>query len=242
MSSPVKYLEWDSRFFNFPVYKITVTNGLDFEKTLSQTEDSQVLYYVFSDSIITNDNILSKYNGKLVDEKVILNKTGLQFKDTFKNPIEEYREHTPNDDLYQLAKISGEYSRYKTDDRLPSYTFDRMYNLWIENSCKNDDCIIYICRQDQRIVGFITLEIGSNSGTIGLIAVHDSMHGKGIGYELMRKAENHLVGLGIDTILVATQRSNENALNFYRRLEYGVKTVSNIYHFLINTDNIENSL
>lgn len=241
MASIVEYLKWDSDFFDFPVFKLNYTNDIDTEKLFSVNVHENVLYYVFSENILISKNVLSNYNGKLVDEKVVLNKQGLQLKKNIKNKIELYSEITPNANLYRLAKISGQYSRYKTDKRLPSFTFKNMYDLWIENSCKNENSVVYVCKHKNDIVGFITLDISLNSGKIGLIAVDDNMQGKGIGYELMCKAENHLVGLGIDNISVATQKSNKKALNFYVKLGYSVDTTSNIYHFILKKKNSENS-
>ncbi len=241
MNSVAKYLKWDSKFFEFPVYKIDYTSDFEFERELSLNNDQKVLYYVFSEGISLSANMLEKYNGKLVDEKVVLRKQELKCKKTFLNNIELYEEKTPTHELFQLAKMSGEFSRFKTDKRLPNFTFEKMYNLWIENSCKNENSIVYVCKHEHKIVGFITLDISLNTGSIGLIAVESRMQGNGIGYELMCKAENHLIGLGINNISVATQKDNENALNFYSRLGYKVENISNIYHFILKNKNIENS-
>jgi dTDP-4-amino-4,6-dideoxy-D-galactose acyltransferase len=242
MKSFVKYLSWDSIFFDFPVFKIDYSEDIEIKKVFSLNSFPKVLYYVFSNSLPIGENVLDEYNGKLVDEKVVLRKGELQFKEKFINNIELYNETIPNDNLYQLAKISGRYSRYKIDKRLPEFTFERIYNLWIENSCKNENSIIYICKNETETIGFITLEISLTSGKVGLIAVDDSAQGKGIGYELMCKVENHLIELGLDNISVATQKDNKQALKFYKRLGYRIDTISKIYHFILNNKKNENSL
>ncbi|OBX23958.1 hypothetical protein A9996_15390 [Gelidibacter algens] len=146
MNSLVKYLEWDSNFFDFPVFKIDYTSDVEIEKVFSVNRNQTALYYVFSENIILNASVLANYNGKLVDEKVLFTKQGLEFKNNITNSFELYTETIPNDKLYELARISGKYSRYKTDKRLPSFTFEKMYNLWIENSCMNKNCVIYVCK------------------------------------------------------------------------------------------------
>lgn len=78
MNSVAKYLEWDSNFFEFPVFKIDYTNNFEFERVLYLKNDQKILYYMFSDSTSLSENILEENNGKLVDEKVVLKKQWLK--------------------------------------------------------------------------------------------------------------------------------------------------------------------
>ncbi len=229
----VEKLKWDSDFFNFGVSKIDIKNenGESLKKEIENlfAQDIQLIY-VFTDEIIKNKNIL-ELGGILVDDKIIYEKRILQETRLNMN-IEQYTNQEISHDLLSLAYQSGEYSRYK-DKRLPEWTFEKMYKLWIENSQNGKmGHKIFVFKEKEELAGMITLKIEQNLGKIGLIAVSQNYRGRNIGSKLIAKAESYLYEKNISNFEVATQLSNKKACDFYLKNGFKQKELTYIYHFV----------
>jgi len=230
----IKKLEWDSIFFGFNVFLLQTEKLDEINDIISNFNKSKSLIYLFTRHIILNNQQLKEFNGKLVDQKVILKKNLLKENIIKNKNIEIYKKLEPNNELYNLAKISGEYSRFKLDKRLPNFTFNKMYNLWIEKACIDENIIVFIYKHNNMIKGFLSLNIKDNDTVIELIAVDNDTQGKGIGKDLIMEAENYSIKKNINKISVATQKDNNIALSFYKKMNYNIDSITNIYHFINN--------
>jgi dTDP-4-amino-4,6-dideoxy-D-galactose acyltransferase len=229
-------LSWDSDFFGFNVgaFRTKEESDADIESMITTAYSSGVeLLYVFSKEPLKNEILLNKYNGLLVDKKVIFTKALHQETSTYIDEITEYTENFVADELKELAFQSGDYSRFKVDTRLPADTFNRLYTIWIENSVNGKFASkIFIYKVGGSIAGFITVTLKENYGDIGLIAVNSNFRGMEIGTKLIQHTEGFVNKQGKKILKVATQIDNERACNFYKKNGYEIDSISNIYHFL----------
>ena len=115
-------LDWDSDFFGLRIAKAVVSSEEDVV-ALSQRErvlrNHFDLIYIFSEPVI---DILFD-NVRLVDRKAIFSSNHLQENEDCP-AIVQWKSPDATDSLVSLALVSGEYSRFKTDPRLPVGSYE----------------------------------------------------------------------------------------------------------------------
>lgn len=226
----IRKLDWDSAFFGMRIGRVDVMEPGDMitlalrQKELSEQFD---LLYMFD----LNQFGFSARDAKLVDEKVIFSKF-CEEKENFSD-VMTYEQSVPNESLYQLALVSGEFSRFRLDKRFPEGSYEKLYLRWIENACPsegtNKQIFLYI--QNGIAQGMITVDYAGDHAQIGLVAVHPGYQHKGIGSKIMSTMEGYLYKKGVMTIEVATQKANEDACRWYAKNGYIVQSVTPVYHW-----------
>jgi dTDP-4-amino-4,6-dideoxy-D-galactose acyltransferase len=239
MLNPIEIipLEWDSTFFGFKVVKIILNNCMPdlLASQLAMLKEERIhLAYVFAQpSDIDSNKSCIDNKGFLADEKV----TYLLEKLTnfpISNHISIYSDRFPSSQLYQLALLSGENSRFKADPLIGIDKFVELYSKWIENSVNGkiaDEVIVYTNKEE--VLGFISLTVTKPQASIGLIAVDSDYQGLNIGHELVNAAINEALKNNHSSIEVITQKGNAGACRFYERCGFSLASVKNIYHFWI---------
>jgi dTDP-4-amino-4,6-dideoxy-D-galactose acyltransferase len=234
----ITYLAWDSDFFERKIGRISLSTTTILEEELAAGKAQEYdLIYVFSEKEIDE-----KYQDKLVDIKVIFEKDlgnnnsnpsvcgtqNVQI-DSFCVPQTEGLEY---ETLYHLAYISGEYSRFKKDEKIGLDLFQKLYREWVNNSVNQQIAdYVFVHKKDQEIFGMVTLKLNTETSVIGLIAVDDAAQGMGIGQQLMAECERITIENNIKTIEVATQEFNQKAYHFYQKCGFSIKSRQYIYHF-----------
>jgi dTDP-4-amino-4,6-dideoxy-D-galactose acyltransferase len=229
----IEYLSWDSDFFSKKIGRINLKSQENLEVHLKEAKiDGYQLVYVFEkkESII-NENILTDFNGKLVDKKIIYEKKIIN-SDFLSSSIIEYKDNELTPELEQLAYVSGKYSRFRLDKKFSEDDFFRMYKTWLDKSVKHEIADnVFVAVENAGIKGMITLKNDGKKGVIGLIAVSIDKQKKGYGKALIAMCENELFHKGIFKIEVSTQADNIPACNFYEKCAFQKKEIINIYHF-----------
>lgn len=227
-------LAWDSIFFNKKIGRIEVTDDYtslveNLEKVFKQQYD---LVYVFGNKNTDIPNkILTKFNGKLVDRKITYTAQieDLRTKNTVE--IKEFERQNGNL-LYDLAYLSGTHSRFRLDEGLDIENFKRLYREWIDKSVSHQIAKkVYVYEDNGQIKGMVTLGVKENLATIGLIAVDETLQGKGIGMSLIDACVQYCKAENIASLDVPTQLDNTQACKFYEKCGFTEKSVQNIYHF-----------
>jgi len=227
-------LAWDSHFFDKKIGRIDVADDYPFlvenlEKAFQQNYD---LVYVFTskDTVIPHE-ILTKFNGKLVDRKIIYT---AQIEDLRTKTTAKIKEFEQKDGslLYDLAYLSGTHSRFKLDEGLGIENFKRLYREWIDKSVNHQIAEkVFVHEDNERIKAMVTLGVKENAATIGLIAVDETLQGKGVGMSLIDVCVQYCKTINITTLDVPTQLDNIQACKFYEKCGFTEKSVQNIYHF-----------
>lgn len=228
------YLAWDSDFFNKKIGRIEITDDYAFlvenlEKAFQQQHD---LIYVFGNkSTDIPSKILEKFNGKLVDRKITYT---AQIEDLRTKTTTKIKEFDQKDGslLYDLAYLSGTHSRFKLDEGLGIENFKRLYREWIDKSVNHQIAEkVFAYEDDERIKAMVTLGVKENTAIIGLIAVDETLQGKGVGMSLIDTCVQYCKIEGIISLDVPTQLDNIQACKFYEKCGFAEKSVQNIYHF-----------
>lgn len=244
---------WDTDFFGFKtgkawlgdlsvsdpgmMTKVAHTEGYRliyiFQPIARNLEDSSLPYHL---------SFIKKINANLVDTKVVYGgfpteaepATLAMNEDSIIEGVEDWQPEMGKEKLYELAFQSGEYSRFKTDKDLPDGTFERMYRLWVDNSLIGEFAKkVFVNRINNDIAGFVTLNLTSQTGKVGLIAVDPEYHGQKTGTKLMQAAMKYTLKEGRKVFHVATQVENKAACAFYEKLGLKVVEAVKIYHWWI---------
>ena len=227
----IRTLHWDSDFFGLRIGRADILSPEDALFLVARYEELKQqfdLLYVFDPN-----NIGFTANGaQLVDEKILYSKPcepRKQYSD-----ISFFKQATPSDDLYRLALVSGGYSRFKLDERLPQGSYERLYTRWIENACPKEGTnkqILTYLDTNSIAKGMITIDYQGELGHIGLVAVDTDCQHQGIGGKIMSTLDGYLFDLGVKTLEVPTQKANSDACRWYEKNGFTVQSRTQIYHW-----------
>jgi len=227
----IRTLQWDSDFFGLRIGRADILSTEDSLFLAARREELKQqfdLLYVFDPN-----NIGFTANGvRLVDEKILYSKPcepRKQYSD-----ISFFKQATPSDDLYRLALVSGGYSRFRLDERLPQGSYERLYTRWIENACPREGTnkqILTFLDTNNIAKGMITIDYQGELGHIGLVAVDTDCQHQGIGGIIMSTLDGYLFDLGVKTLEVPTQKANTDACRWYENNGFTVQSRTQIYHW-----------
>lgn len=234
MNQPIERLAWDSEFFGHDVFRLRVSDASELDKL--DGIHSKALVYLLADRPLDTNRLGP--NAELVDTKVTYHQkvelSGKEFQAAPEIKSIMGQEITP--DLLQLALASGEYSRYATDPRIKRRQFERLYELWLENSLKGSiaDEVIGCFSSNDQLLGFCSVRRGAQKATIGLIAVDSRARGMGLGRRMVEYTKAYTAQNGLDELTVVTQKSNRGASAFYEGTGFTVAEQVYVYHFWID--------
>ncbi len=231
----LEFLDWDSSFFDINIGRIICEKDIDALETrlLEAKRKAYSLLYVFMpETKFVTPAILNRYFGKLVDRKVNFRLDISKLNKLHSSDIRNYTGNSLTKELLDLSYLSGSYSRFLLDEKLPKSAFERLYKTWIEKSVSGELADrVFVWYHNNRIAGFVTLKIKDNEGEIGLIAVAEEAQGKQIGTKLLDACVHYLQQNKIPILNVPTQLHNQQACNFYKKYGFYQKNITNIYHF-----------
>lgn len=230
------HLQWDSQFFGLKIGKI-VCNRKNYDElnqlvNIARSENYSLLYVFSPEDILLNEEDVLKNNASLVDRKIAyqlnLNSKMIRVDDC----IFDYNTKKLSKDLLDLTYISGQYSRFLLDKKMPENAFENLYKAWIEKSLSKEIADkVFVAQRNYKIIGFVTLKIKDDKGEVGLIAVSKQTQGLKIGSKLIDACVLYLQEKSIYEIVVSTQLANTQACRFYVSYGFKKELITNIYHF-----------
>ncbi len=229
----IQFLEWDSEFFGLKIgkYNISEPSIVDLKRMLDAKKQHEYeLLYIFMDNPPSQDctDWLQSNGGHLVDEKVIYEKA-IHNVSLPNLDVTEYS-GSLTQELIDLAIASGHSSRFKTDKKL-NPKFEAFYTLWMQKSVSGELADkIFVYKENSDVKGFVSIKIKNGIGQIGLIAVDESMRGKGIGKSLIAACDKWLFDNKITRHQVVTQMQNNGACALYEKCGFSISEVQTIYH------------
>ena len=135
----IKYLEWDSNFLGFRVGSISQLNTEILEHELGNAKlEKYKLIYLFAEAdCFLSEDFLQKYNGKLVDRKVLYVHELSDQAIANHDQTNLYTSPEVSDDLLRFAYESGKYSRFKLDKNFTPEVFTNINSNHSQNHHNN---------------------------------------------------------------------------------------------------------
>jgi len=237
---PVKRLEWDSEFFGFPIARLIVShiNEQIMSQVLeeAQKEGTRCLYYE-ADSNDPVSIALAEANGfKLVDVRMTLetaSSSDLPPPLTRDITVRKFREEEI-ETLARIARKTSRVSRYHFDTNFPPDASERLYDVWLRNSCSGYADRVFVAELEGEPVGFITCKVSQGEGRIVLVGVDDRFQRRGVGASLVDKALNWFGSQGIQRVRVVTQGRNVESQRLYHAVGFNTVSVTLFYHRWFN--------
>lgn len=233
----IQRLKWDSSFFDIRIGRIDIETEEDIIPLIEVLHKNSThfdLLYLFSDIPLSPSQKINLPQLKLVDTKILFKKV-LSHSHTTETPcdISIFTESAQNEDLYRLSLLSGSFSRYKTDLRFPSGSFEKLYNTWIEESVNGNIADkVFVHYTKDKIDAMCTLAYKSKEPTIGIIAVDEDAQNIGLGSKLISAAEECVLkDSKYRTLSVATQLQNKAGMKFYKKNGFEIAKVTYVYHY-----------
>jgi dTDP-4-amino-4,6-dideoxy-D-galactose acyltransferase len=237
--SSSSHLEWDSRFFGFPIASIRCTDqsAAELAAELRELADRgfRLVYWFGSETGSPPNAELEKLGGVLVDRRTtfaqnLRGRAASSFE--IRAKVEVFEGEAPTPALEQLALTAGALSRFRTDPGFGAAAFERLYRHWITASVSGEIAdVVLVIRDGGAERGLITVKFGDGEGRVGLMAVDPTVQGTGFGADLVRAALAHSVSHGCDRSAIATQGANRAACALYERCGFVAERVERVCHF-----------
>ena len=226
----IRTLQWDSDFFGLRIGRADLQTKADALYLRAMHEELKRQYdllYIFDANAVG----FEADGAQLVDEKILYSK--ICENRVKSKEVMLYKQPKPSKPMYKLALVSGGYSRFKLDERLPKGSYELLYSRWIEGACPQEGAnklILAYC-PDGKAQGMITVDYHGNKAQIGLVAVDTDAQHQGIGTKMMSTLEYYLYRKGVTTIDVATQAANTDACRWYEKNGFVAQSKTPIYHW-----------
>jgi dTDP-4-amino-4,6-dideoxy-D-galactose acyltransferase len=228
-------LNWDTNFFGYPVARLSIgeneEENLEYAFQQINSENIRLTYIDVNPDNLALNKILEKKGCFLADQKVVFAKPSEKHH-SFKNRITEFHGNETNEQLLSLALCSGLYSRFRIDKNFTSNEFEKLYTEWLINSINKTIAFTTLTAMEESdFIGITTIGIKSDYADIGLVAVSEDHRGKGIGFDLIHTADSIAFEKGFKEIKVTTQLKNNEACALYRKCNFRIERITNIYHY-----------
>jgi len=239
-TSVCQLLEWDSEFFGYRIarYRGSRCRAEDVAAILTECRAGGIdCVYVLADVADGESvNALQQNRAYMADARVTF---GADMGKGIGLPPASGGAHVvrPAIDsdipaLAGIASVSHRDTRFYADRHFAVDRCDRLYQVWIEKSCRGDaDAVLVVEDAARQPIGYVTCH-GKRAakGHIGLIAVKEEARGGGAGSALLRAAFDWFASNGVASITVATQLRNVRALRFYGRAGLLITSVELWFH------------
>jgi dTDP-4-amino-4,6-dideoxy-D-galactose acyltransferase len=238
----IEKLEWDSKIFGFGVGKIFniflnqekyVPSAMDFLikssiKKLKKMKVNRIICRIpavdFNTLKILEDNGFRTYENLITFARQLNNIPPLALSKDLE--ISNFK----REDINEILKISYNTptsSHFFNDPRFPNKKVKKFYREWTRNSCNSFANNVIVCRQNKKVVGFITLKIMTDFsikyGIIDLVRVKEKYTGLGIGTGLVYAALRWFKDNNMNKVIVGTESTNIPAMRLYENT--GFRTI-----------------
>ena len=245
----LKILEWDSNFFGFQVAQLDCSNLNEeiLKKSIERAKKNKITcIYCLVDSKKDYKKILESFGFYFILKKRVLTHI---ITISFNSDIAELANEKDKPQIKNIArKAFRGMTRFYKDPHFNKKKVDELYEIWIDKLIRDKNSTIIIIRENNEIVAFNGISINECEGRIELIAVDKKYKNQGYGEKIMKLAQNYFRNASFKKnqvnkdeftgfqVKVITQDINIPALNFYKKIGFIDKGISESWFHWWNLD------
>ena len=238
-------VDWDSKFFGFPVGRINLNPGFSMEslnETLRQGKSDYRLFYIFlkekgADELEGFESPCVCYDRRLVYEKNVN-----PFSGELDPRLRLYTEAACTKRMETLAVISGQQSRFRRDPRIFPF-YEQLFLTWISNSILGGtaDAIWVWQGDDGKPSGLVTVRVVKHTdpqtgqtikdGRIGMLSVEEKYCRRGVGTSLIEACEYWGASAGLDQVSLVAPVECPVYNHLCEKAEYTPGSELSVYHY-----------
>ena len=225
LDSSLTHLNWDSAFFNNPIYHVANVDDFIGLRLDSLPTDGLIQAKISADQLQHID-ALQSMGFKLDDSDVCFSKE-IKASETDEEVLFDFDMDKHSEAMLSIASKAFTQSRFRAP-WFDVHDASRFYVKWVENAINRTyDDVALVTTIGNEVSGFVSGKImGKNEARIGLICTDPLHQGQGVGPTLLFKFEQWVAAQKVGQLTVATQGSNLNAINFYLRNHYLLNEIS----------------
>lgn len=236
----IELLEWDTRFLNFKVGKLLLTDADNFDvsnfKQQAKEEEYKLIYVSKFQTMLSPDIVIAA-NLELMDIQVTMSKQFMP--NDYKSQPYNFRTELDSAELdgcYYIAEETSSVSRLYREKLIGPKMSKLMYRKWIDNTLnKSFSDGLFLSSQSNKISGLHVIRTDKKNkvGYFTLTGVHPSFKRQGIGNTLWNESYAYWANESqIDKI--KSPFSLQNAASFNLHLKMGFDRIDEIkylYHY-----------
>jgi dTDP-4-amino-4,6-dideoxy-D-galactose acyltransferase len=217
-------LEWDSRFFGFPVGRVEAEDGVGIGTAVRDADADAVRCLYFLCPAAASELVAAALGlgFGLFDVRIELECRPLSAAE----PAAAVRDAVPSDReaLERIARERLRGTRFWNDPRFDRERVADLYSEWLLRGLASPSRRTLVAGDCD---GFITcgLDPDGDAGEIELIAVAAGADGRGVGGSLVAAATSQFAAAGFERATVVTQAANVGAQRLYQRCGYRTRRV-----------------
>jgi dTDP-4-amino-4,6-dideoxy-D-galactose acyltransferase len=233
----LEILPWDSEFFGVKIGRLIAWRLTDAAfatlDTWRRDEDLQCIYCLIEPGDRVSVRTAETHGFRLVDIRTDLilpptapsRPSGLQ-----DAPIRKAVEKDI-EPLRRIARDAHRDSRFYFDERFDPGRVDELFATWIEKSCRGWADLVLVLDLEGTTSGYVTWHRDGDRGRIGLLALAQTVRGRGYASALLAAAVDEIRAKGNLEIGVTTQGRNAAAQRTYQRAGFVTESIRLWYHW-----------
>lgn len=220
MSAQYRILDWDSRWFGFPIGRAdlpALTGSAIAEVDAWARAEGLMCVYLFTQTMPDPHQLPAELQP--IDNRIEYElDPQLRIAGTTDEVTAMRREE--QEQVYALARRLFTSTRFSRDKGFPPDRVKALYEEWVRKDCTQGVPGCLVSRLNHDIRGFVTGHMDpadATRGSIGLLGVAEAHRGDGVGSRLLDQVCRAFAECGARRISVATQAANEAACRLYER-------------------------
>jgi len=234
-------LIWDTNFFGMRIARLlscTLSSDIA-DRAESWCAENRIdcLYFLAGTQDPETILLAERYKYSLADIRMTLSWRNKSQAAVFRNDASDEIRPARADDLGMLKEIAGDIytdSRFYFDRHFPRELCARLYETWIEESCKGYAQAVLVAQYHRQPAGYITCHVHPEHGQIGLLGISPNARKLGIGAGLIRAAVDWFEAHDLSYVTVVTQGRNIAAQRLYQQCGFLTEKCELWYHRWFN--------
>lgn len=244
MTYPISLVEWESRFFGFPIGSVELPADYSsslLEESLRVARQRYRLIYMTLMDEGPEELLFDDVPAPCYDRRITMKKAVPKNVPHLDPRVRSYTSSFCSPTLERLAIQSGTMTRFKRDPEL-STQFERLFLTWINYAVSGELAdSIWTWYENGKHIGLVTIRCAKRvhpetgqlerEGRIGMLAVDPQFRRRGIGTQLFEACDFWCSSLDIPTSAIVTQKENAATIALCEKIGFQKTHSESIYHY-----------